>query len=315
MTDRLRITRRVPGTDEETTLAVLEDLESLEEGLRIFARRIPLPGRGEIDALAVDGRGRCALLLCAARLEPSVIARGLEQWVWLTGNLPTLMAFGGAGLSEGTDLSAEPRLLIASGEAPEQGLRFAALLPRPKIELFRVAVVSDGERSGLLVEPLAAAPSPAGPPPRLEERLDPALASLPSGASRSLMRRMIEELREAEVQGSPVRALAVEAGVDLVAGERPIGSLRAGHSGVRVRRFEEADEREVQDDAGCREAVAFLLGHQEPEPDETSESAGEQIIPSAVSLTPEEIAEFRRFDRKSPERPDIGAPPRKFVEN
>ena len=300
MTDNLRLTRLTLQTPEETARAVIDDLESLESGLRIFATGIPVPACGTIDHLAVDGRGRPTLLFCCPRLDAAVIARAVDQWSWLEAHLPTLQALGGAGLGDGIDFSGEPRLLIAVAAAPDEALRFAACLSRPTMEVLTVALVSDGERNGLLVEPV-----PLPSPPVAAETPDPALAAMPAGASRSLMRRMIEELHHVDVAGEPVRALAVEAGVDLVAGERPIGSLRAGHNGVRVRRFEAAAEREVQDDAGCREAVTFLLdtADQERPPQRTDED--DRVMPAPVALTPEEVAEFRR----------IGTPPRKFVEN
>lgn len=297
----MRFTRQLPKTADELKRYVLADPESLAPGFKTIAQEIPLPDRGSIDLLAADGRGRLAVVSFCLEADHAAIGRAVSQWDWVVSNLGALRTLIPAA---GLDLTLEPRAFVAAGHATEGARRLAAAVTRPHVEILETWIVSFGDRKGVLVE--RAAPAT---PPRAATGLDPVLAGVPAGESRSLIRRILEELRDVRVEGQILQPVGIDADVDLLVGGRVVASIVAAPSGVEVRRYEGASTHRVANDADCREAVEFLLAASRERgiPDARTADRGRSEAGSpAAALTSEEIAEFERIARGEPARPDRG---------
>lgn len=145
----MRVRRLAPASAGDLREGLLADPGALAEGLRWLATDVPVPGQDPVDALGVDGRGRLVLVGFAAAADAASIERALGQWHWLLGAIPAIRTLAPPG---GVDLAAEPRLALASARVSPAALHLAACIDRPRIELFEVALVSDGQRRGILVE-------------------------------------------------------------------------------------------------------------------------------------------------------------------
>src|SRR5262245_32820920 len=86
----VRFTRVLPADLNDLKTAVLDDLESLATGLAVIARSIPVPGRGEIDLLAADGRGRLALISIAVDATAASLGEAVSRWDWVVAHLGVL---------------------------------------------------------------------------------------------------------------------------------------------------------------------------------------------------------------------------------
>jgi hypothetical protein len=310
----MRFTRVPPQGPDEIKEAVLADLDALSAGLRVVASAIPVPERGTIDLMAADDRGRLALISFALEAGHESVGLAVSQWEWATSSLGVLRALA-SGL--GLDLSVEPRLLLVSASATEAARRLAGFIERPEIELYEATLVASGDHHGVLLEQVSAITLP---PAGNAAGIDPVLDCLPAGEARSLMRRILEELRDTAVDGSPLDAAGLEGGVAIRRQGRLVGVVVAMESRVRTILIDEARVLDVEGDAGCRAAVSLLTKTARPEARKSprtgvagagtsspADGAGARGL--TASLTPDEIAEFERIsgpveDRSSQTHPD-----------
>ncbi len=284
----MRFTRLEPATTNELKQAVLEDLDAVAEGMRVIASGVSVPGLPSIDLLAADQRGRLTILRFALTAGPDDVAGAVAQWGWATASLPTMRSLMSV---PGLDLTAEPRVILVTGRPLASARSLAAAIPRPEVRLMEATLVGDGDRRGVLAEPVPLEPLPAAAG---RTGLDPVLAALPPGEPRSLMRRVLEELSN-HGEGRPaIEAVALDGGVDLIRHGAVVATLVAGEGELQVRRPGGEPPRRVATDAGCREIVEWLAGPAGPEADSDMQ-AGRGESPVAAALSPEEIAEFERF--------------------
>lgn len=300
----MRLTKLQPTSPDELKRALLEDIEALGAGLRIIASGIPAGDRGVIDILAADQRGRLILGLFRLEAGHETVGAAIEAWDWTMQNLGLLRALmPGAGV----DLGLEPALLLAASRIPDASRRLAGRIRRPEIDLMVVTLVDAGERRGVLVDRVA----PLSPGLDLQA-LDPELAALPPGEARSLMRRILEELRDVRVEGQAFHPIGVDGDVDLMLGGSVVASVLASGGSVQVRRYGGCEQMRVTTDDQCRQAVRFLLEtvseaprHGRPAtPDSSLDSrASEPTATTLVAdaLTAEEIAEFEIIARGRPD--------------
>lgn len=160
----MRLKRLAPATAGVLRDGLLNDPGALVEGLRWLATEVPVPGQAPIEALGVDGRGRLMVVGFAMSADAAAIEQALSRWRWLVSALPAIRALAPP---DGIDFAADPRLALAASRVLPEGLQLAACIGRPRIEIYEVALVFDGERQGILVEEagrgreeLAAAPPP-----------------------------------------------------------------------------------------------------------------------------------------------------------
>lgn len=306
----MRFTRRIPAGPEELRAEVLADPESLAPGLRVVATSLPLGDRGILEALAADGRGRLALLAFSLDAGQETVARAIDQWDWVITHLPALRAFSPP---PGVDLASEPRLLLVAHRVGAAARRLAFTIRRPEIEMFEASLIGAGDQRGILVE-RAGADRPAGT--AAPSGIDPVLADVPSGASRSIIRRILEELRDHRAGGERFQPVGVDSDIDLLVGGRVVASLLATPTGVEVRRFENAETRRVDTDDACREAVAFIIeASRRPAPGEATVPRAARPAPAAPqgaaagALTPEEIAEFEKITATVESQPETRPAP------
>ena len=312
----MRLTKVIPGSAAELSRSVLEDIEALSPGLHLLASDVPLPSRDTLDAVAVDAHGRLVLLMFSVDAGHADIGRAVDQWEWLSSNIRTIQSL--ASLPD-VNAAIEPKVVLVTGRAGDDVRRHAARLVRLDLEIVEVTLVSEQGRRGLLIDRL----SQPHPKRRASTGIDSVLTNVSQGVTRSLMRRILEELRSTKVNGDVICPVGVEGDVDLLIDGRVVASILATPSGVQVRRFDDGRCLDVGSDRDCRDAVRFVLtgtaarvGVEVPAQPET-----EGLQP--VSLSAEEIAELGRMaagERSSPHR-DPHAPESaeqtdaKFVEN
>jgi hypothetical protein len=291
----MRLSRVTPSSIDELRQQILEDLEVLEPGLRLVACAIPLGGRGTIDVLAADGRGRLAVLTIQLEADCAMMGRSILCWEWLASSQPALR---GLIRMDGLDLGLPPRLILAASRFGEEIIAVAGRLARPEVEMIAIDLVQEGDRRGILarrIETPTQATAHSAP--------DAVLESVPPGQARSLMRRVLEELTHAG-PGGELRPGHSRGCVDLHRGDRIVASLIAAEDGLEVRRHDRIDSRRVTTDDECRRAAAFLA--------DSRTASGVGL--AGAALTPEEIAEFHSLQgagesgvSAQPEGSSIGA--------
>jgi hypothetical protein len=298
----VRLATVTPASSEELREAVLADLDALSPGMRAVAASIPIAGRGAIDLLAADEHGGLALVSFHLEADPEAVARAVDQWEWIAANLGLLRALVPV---VGLDLSRQPRLLLVAGAISGETLRLAACLAEPDIEIHEATLVSAGGARGVLLRraraagPIAAA---AG--------IDPALAGLPAGEARSLMRRVIEELKGPREDGHGIAPEAIAGGVDLRREGRVFASLISTPRGVELRLFDPARSLPITDDAQCRDAARAISGASSGVTDRGgAPEIADSRAPARAALTTEEIAEFGRLGAAAPESGEGPAAP------
>lgn len=288
----MRFTRITPENADELRDAILEDLESLEPGMRSVATRVPVSGRGVIDLFASDERGRLAVVSFCLAADPGAVARAVDQWDWTVANMGLLRALVPV---VGLDLTLAPRALLVCESIDDNVRRFAACLPSPGLEIFETTIISAGEGRGLLVDRV----TDDAPHLAAGSAIERALEAIASDQARALTRRLFEELQETTEGGGPFTAVRLQAAFDIRRDGRDLATLAAAADGLAIRWIDHAQVLEVSDDAGCREAVR-LLASPAGKAQQAPQSRGITPGPVAAALTAEEVAEFERL-RSDPE--------------
>ena len=175
---------------------VRERLSSLSPPLRIIAENVAT-GSSSIDFVALDPIGHVVVVLVGRAGEDlALLTRGLSHQAWVAGQLDTWRQ-----LAPGLDLAprASVQVLLVcpdfSGDT-----RSALAQVGPGIQLVRARLVRNGSQSGLLFEPLSAAPSPSLDAPHESAGGDPASTEIAfrSGLTEADLRLTVEERREFE---------------------------------------------------------------------------------------------------------------------
>src|SRR5688572_7017479 len=289
----VRLIRVSAAGPHEIHDACLQDLDALLPGASVVARSVPIPDRGTLDLIASEREGRLALVSFHLRAGAEDVAAALARWDWICRNLPTLRSLG---YTSGPDLTADPRLVLVALDASDGARLLAGCIARPSIELHRAMLVRTNDGVSLLLDPVAPLPPAAHPSTSVE----PLLGGMPAGQARSLVRRLVEQLR-----GEGYGFAAIEGGVDVERQGRLIGSVLAATAGVEARRASDARSMRVDTDEDCQEAARFLTL---PEP-----AAGRRVV---ASLSPEEIHELERtLPPPPPPPPPRGSTARFEVEN
>jgi hypothetical protein len=288
----VRFTRISPAGIDDLRQGIIADPEALSSGMRVVATSIPVAGRGVIDLLAADQRGRLALVSIHLEARHDAVGGAVALWDWTAAHLPLLRALVPSG---GLDLTQEPRLIVAAARADETARRMAAYVTRPEIEIIEITLVAAGEHRGILADRVAVSAPPSAAPQAYQ---DPVPATVPAGAPRSFMRRVLEEIRDVRVEGRPLQIAGVDGEVDLLVDGRAVAAVLATRAGVEVRQLEGAAIRRIESDQDCREAVEFILDaalRGAGRPRDGSPRQAAHAAPAAAALTPEEIAELAKL--------------------
>jgi len=317
----VRFVRTSPPSRDQFREQVLRHVDSICPGLTILANHLAVPGRGAIDILASDERGRLVLISSALRVTPAGVARALGQWDWLLRNLEVLRGLAPFGAC---DITREPRLVLAGSGVSAAARRLAGYLGRPEIEMLRVSVLRAGDEEGVLVDRIAPAALASAPESR---SADPLLGGFPAGEARSAARRLIERVRGAGAPGVELELARLDGGLDIRKDDRVIATLVVDDGTLLVRQAAGQVESAVTTEEECEEAARWIAGLASGAEGESPGGSGpgssrpERTAPMAA-LTDEEIAEFEKLaDEKAPEAPAT-APSREtgpavtgFVEN
>ncbi len=306
----VRFTRITPADLAALKQAVLEDLEAVAPGLRVLAGDLPLGDGLGVDLLACDGRGRLGIVLFAMEADAATAAHAVEVWDRTVSSIELLrILLAGTGV----DLTVAPRLILVCSRALDGARRLGGHVAAPEIEVMVTSILSTDGRRGLLVERADAVAPPVTRPPST----DPALGVVPPGHARSLMRRVLEELRGSASPGTPPEAVGLGASIEVRLSGRPVAWMLESGGGVELRRPGSLEALRVAQDAECRDAVRFILeasgaGSAAPLSSAAWPAAG-AAGPSAA-LSREEILEFATIAAASGAWED---PPRGggFVEN
>ncbi|MFQ5701733.1 MAG: hypothetical protein ACE5HU_07815 [Acidobacteriota bacterium] len=325
----MRLTRMVPGSDADLLRVVLADPESLCPGLRVLATGIPLPGQGTIDALGKDQHGAIVLLLVRLEAGAPAVGQAAAQYKWLTSNLPALRCIMGPGA---LDADGEPRVTLAAHRVSREAILLIEHMAHPAIEVRQVTMVSSGAQRGFVTTRVAAEEGAASVEPAPAEATGE-LGPRPTGASpaddesRSLLRRILEEIRSEHGEDDAIVTDRSVSGADLLRAGRLIATMRPVPGGVRIRRIRQLRDWTVHTDRQCHAAVrslfdAPLVADQPPAQGEPAAALAGEISPDSIAVTAEEVAEFRRLSAPAGEPgappedvPTVGAPGSRYVEN
>lgn len=301
----MRFTRLTPSSLDDLRRAVLEEIEAVSPGLRIAGGEIPVADDQPIDALTVDARGRLGILCLSLTADHLFLGSAIERWSWALSNARVLRALAP---NVASDSAAAVRLVIVASRWTPGARLLAAALQRPEIDLFEAVLLSDGSRRGLLVEPLE---RPELPDRETAHGAETVLAAMPSGAPRSLTRRIVEEIRGMHHAGE---TLGVTAAVSVRRAGRAIGSFVPTPDGLTLHGYATGPGRAVATDEDCREAIRALLAHEEAgSPVEVSAAASPLALTHLTHLTHltnEELAEFEKLEATARHgRGPVASPP------
>lgn len=222
----------LPFLASRLTALLEEDPSPIEPGLRVAARKVPLPdaaGGGAFDLLAADEAGRAAGVRILERVEAGAVAWALGARAWLQTILPTLRAVCPALQGEG----GETRCLLVGGVVDPAAVRLVEAISEGRIRLLEAALFESPAGAALSVRAVAGeAPSPRVSAPRagagaadLERPSAGPGADLLTGIP--LTAEEAAEFRRIEVRGSDRAAPAASAGPKGTPRPLPPGGMTA----------------------------------------------------------------------------------------
>lgn len=272
----MRLIRLAPATPQQIRDLVLDDLSSVLQGARHIARDVPVPGRGVIDRIVAEPAGRLTIVCFHADAGAGELSQAIARWDWAAESLPALRALG--GLPADVDLTRDPRLIMVAATVSDAARRLAGRVARPPVEILIASLVQSDETTALLMERASLIAAPDAAP----ASIDPELGMLPVGPERSLLRRMVEQLRDETAFSF------FAGGVDVSrAGDR-LASLVCATSGLEARFADGRVERIASDDDARRVAESLTR----PIPSRAPSPAA--VRPVAEPLTSEELRELER---------------------
>jgi len=204
----------LPFPDPARLIDLVEQDPSLvEPGLRIAARRIPLPHRAggmTLDALALDAAGRCLLLRAAEILTARTLEEALAARAWIVESLPAI----GSLCPPLAGAKADVRCLLLTSRLDESAAPLIAILEGAGVEVSEVQAFDSPGGLALSVRSLAPRAKPpalersgralAAPEGARERRADP-LAGIPLSAEEAAEFRKLSS-EDVEAQRSVVGA-------------------------------------------------------------------------------------------------------------
>jgi hypothetical protein len=170
----------LPFPEPERFVAYIEEDPSLiEPGLRIVARRLPLPGAGDgvgVDLLAVDTQGRITAIDVRPQMTVHSVETAMAARSWIQGNLPTLKAL----CPSLEDAAAHTRSLLIGGRMDPSLESFVSLLAPPRPDLLEASLFDSPSGPAISLRPVGV----AAPMPTVRRAHVPALAErLPDSPS------------------------------------------------------------------------------------------------------------------------------------
>jgi hypothetical protein len=145
--------RPAPVTRERLAGILLESLAgALEDGLRVVDATLPCPPCGEIDLLAVDRKGRLAIVdFETTTVNDGLLIRGLGHFDWILRNLAAVQRMYP---SPGVDVSLPPRLVLLAPRFSPLLRRVVQQITRPQLHCVRYHTVETPHGPGILFEPV-----------------------------------------------------------------------------------------------------------------------------------------------------------------
>lgn len=162
-------TRYKPQSEKELHQIIKNELDALEEGLRLLQYEYP-SGTGIIDLLCVDSGGRLAIIEVKLYEDENILFQALRYYNDIYSNRYLV-----ANLfrEQNVDPDQDPRIILIA-ERFSDDIRNLSTLVVPEIELFGHSVLqtADGERGiAYYSVALPAAPSPPSEPRTIDDLL------------------------------------------------------------------------------------------------------------------------------------------------
>ena len=131
---------------------VLESLVALEDGLQVVDAKIPCQPCGEIDLLAVDRAGQCAIVDFDTIANDGLLLRGMGHFDWVVRNMRNVQRMY---REQAIDVSLPPRLFLLAPQFSALVRCAARQITRPAIHWVRYLTVNAPGGPGILFEPVA----------------------------------------------------------------------------------------------------------------------------------------------------------------
>lgn len=128
----------VPQLEAELHLLIQEQLEDLEEGLRLLKHEYPTSGSGIIDFLCVDSGGRLVIIEVKLHEDENILFQGLRYFSAVDGSRYVI---ANAFSDQQVNPEESPRIVLIA-ESFSSDLKRLSTLVRPDVELYEYTVVT-----------------------------------------------------------------------------------------------------------------------------------------------------------------------------
>ncbi len=202
-----------------------EDPSLLENGLRIIAKKLPLPSPGgplHVDLLAIDREGRPTAIFLRESIGASAMEAAAAARAWLRQSLPALRAL----CPPLAEARAEARSILIGGRVEPAAEMMAAGFGNPRPEILRASLFEAPGGAAVSFE-AASGPHPQAEPaaPGIEASLlqDP-LAGIPLTTEeveefRKLTSRQLSRAGRSSEKGGAARLASDEPSASIVMAE------------------------------------------------------------------------------------------------
>jgi len=145
------------GSEPELHQLMIDDIEALEEGIKILKHEFQCGDRGVADFLYVDSGNRLGIIEVKKDTDEDIIFQGLRYYDWVTKNR---YAVANMFPNDKIDPKEEPRLTLVAKTFSDD-IRSLTNHFKPDVELFEYVVLKKENERGLYFHPVS--------PPKIEE--------------------------------------------------------------------------------------------------------------------------------------------------
>lgn len=143
---------KVEVTDEkELHQLMIDDIEALEEDIKILKHEFQCGERGVADFLYVDSGNRLGIIEAKKETDEDIIFQGLRYYDWVAKNR---YAVANMYPNEGINPQVEPRLTLVAKSFSDD-IRSLTNHFKPDVELFEYVVVKRDNQRGLVFHPVS----------------------------------------------------------------------------------------------------------------------------------------------------------------
>jgi hypothetical protein len=147
------------GSEKELHQLMMEDINALEEGIKILQYEFPCGDRGRADFLYVDSGNRLGIIEVKMESDEDIVFQGLRYYDWVSKNKYAVKAIFP---QENINVEEDPRLTLIAKSFSDDIKSISTHL-KPDVELFEYSVLRKDDDKGLYFHPI--------PLPKIETKL------------------------------------------------------------------------------------------------------------------------------------------------